>query len=472
MGSPWRVGLAACCIGLLVTGIGSAYVLTGTDWSYQEAPMGENWVVCGTGVPGGGVQRTKDGVSPWNYPNFTFTFGADACASGGVYPSINGVNQVDFGAGLGRGVLAETTSWFFRSNPADTIECDMRFSSAVSWHTGTGTPLPTQFDWQTVALHEMGHCLGLDHETRITNPTPVMYPTLAAGEVRRQLTADDVAGRNAIYGAVGGPTTPLPGDYDGDGRADIALRYHQDSGWSILSSDTGEVQTVQFGWPALVPVPGDYDGDGKADLTVRDPQSSTWYIPFSSTGQLSVFPFGWSALVPVPGDYDGDGRTDIALLDLELATWYVQVSSTGQLLTPQFGWSGLAPVPGDYDGDGRTDVAVRDVQSSTWYIQESLTGQLRTVQFGWSVLVPVKGDYDGDGKMDVAARDPDSSTWYILLSSTGQLRATQFGWSALVPIPEDYDGDGRTDIALFDPQNSTWYILLSSTGQLRTIQFG
>jgi hypothetical protein len=179
--------------------------------------MGENWTVCGTGVPGSGVQRTKDGAAGWNHANFTFTFGANACSSGGIYPLPNNVNQVDFGSRLGAGVLAETTSWFASNNPADTLECDMRFSNAFSWYTGTSTPPGTQYDWWTVATHEMGHCLGLDHESRLTNPKPVMYPSVAAGEVRRTLTSDDSAGRDAIYGAAtgwalipGGGSTPSP----------------------------------------------------------------------------------------------------------------------------------------------------------------------------------------------------------------------------------------------------------------------
>jgi putative transposon-encoded protein len=275
--------------------------------------MGENWILCGTSVPGSGVQRTKDGASRWNYANFTFIFGADACSSRGIYPSFNNVNQFDFGGGLGTGVLAETASWFLTSNPADTIECDMRFSSAFSWYTGTGTPTSTQHDWQSVAIHEMGHCLGLGHESSITNLKPVMYPSIAAGEVRRTLTSDDSIGRNAIYGAVTGPKTRTPGDYDGDGRTDLALRDPQSSTWYIVYSSIEQMQVVQFGWSVLVPVPGDYDGDGRTDLAVRDPQSSTWYIVYSSTGQMQVVQFGWSALVPVPRDYDGDGRTDLAV---------------------------------------------------------------------------------------------------------------------------------------------------------------
>ena len=46
--------------------------------------------------------------------------------------------------------------------------------------------------------------MGLGHETRITNPTPVMYPMFAPGEVQRTLTPDDIAGRDAIYGAPSG----------------------------------------------------------------------------------------------------------------------------------------------------------------------------------------------------------------------------------------------------------------------------
>jgi hypothetical protein len=107
-------------------------------------------------------------------------------------------------------VLAQTSSWYFTNNPAATVECDMRFSNRFNWYTGTGTPPADQVDWWSVAIHEMGHCLGLGHELRIINPKPVMYPSLEAGEVRRTLTPDDIAGRNAIYGAAD-LWAPVPG---------------------------------------------------------------------------------------------------------------------------------------------------------------------------------------------------------------------------------------------------------------------
>jgi hypothetical protein len=161
--------------------------------------MGENWVICPDRMPADAVQRTKDGAAVWNYENFQFTFDPEACLSDGALGILNSVNQIDFGR-LSEGVLAQTVFFFFTNAPDQTVECDLRFNSTVNWYTGTDTPAADQFDWWSVATHEMGHCLGLDHEDSV-NPPPVMRTALPVGTVMRQLTPDDVAGRDSIYGA-------------------------------------------------------------------------------------------------------------------------------------------------------------------------------------------------------------------------------------------------------------------------------
>jgi hypothetical protein len=269
-----------------------------------------------------------------------------------------------------------------------------------------------------------------------------------------------------------GPTPPVMGDYDGDGRADLTVISPSLSVWYRLLSSTGQVQTEPFGWSTARQVPADYDGDGRTDLAVLDPVAFVWYIRASSTEQLFTQQFGWSAAIPVPADYDGDGLADLAVIDPLAFIWYIREGSTGQTRTLQFGWSGASPVPADYDGDGRTDLAVLDPLASIWYIRASSTGQLFTQQFGWSGASPVPADYDGDGRIDLAVLDPLAFIWYIRESRTGQTRAQQFGWSATRPMPGDYDGDGRADLAVRDPIAFLWYILESRTGQVRVVPFG
>lgn len=272
-----------------------------------------------------------------------------------------------------------------------------------------------------------------------------------------------------------------PVDNDGDGRTDLSIQRFpnvappgvaQITYWN-LNSTTGVQQAVWGDANRDFPAPGDYDGDGREDLalyrdgTTASPQS-VFAILRSSDNTAFFTGFGLDSDIPVARDYDGDGITDIATYRGGAANgnqsfWFIRQSTTGTDQTVAWGTRGATsvdrdvPIPGDYDGDGKFDVAVYRIgtlqPSNTYIILRSSDGQATYQTFGnFSVDYVVPGDYDGDGRFDyaIARVNAPQMVWWILQSSNGQLRVQQFGLSASdLPTQGDYDGDARTDISVW-----------------------
>ncbi len=242
----------------------------------------------------------------------------------------------------------------------------------------------------------------------------------------------------------------------------------------------GDTTAVPWGAPGARPIPADYDGDGRADLAVWRPREANgeglWYILRSSDGvgvrqQLGA---ASSGDLPVPADYDGDGRADLAVWRRVEGTgegvWYIQRSSDDQIVRQQWGAAGDVPVPADYDGDGRRDIAVW--RGGTWYILNSRDASIRVQQFGEATDVPVPGDYDGDGRADLAVWRPATGEWLILLSNDNAIRRQGWGAPGDVPIPGDYDGDRRADLAVWRPVTGEWWVVRSSDGAITSQAWG
>ena len=246
----------------------------------------------------------------------------------------------------------------------------------------------------------------------------------------------------------------VPADYDGDGRGDLAVLRPREAGaeslWYARRSGDGVVARRQWGATSLgdVAVPADYDGDGRADLAVWRPAEGAWYVLNSANGQITASTLGASGDFPVPADYDGDGRADSATYGA--GTWRIAGSKDG-VISLALGTAIDVPVPGDYDGDGRANAAVFRPTTGEWLIRDAAAGTVRTVQWGAPGDVPVPGDYDGDGTTDVATWRPATGGWSVLGSKAGAMPVTYWGAPGDVPVAGDYDGDRRADMSVYRP---------------------
>lgn len=74
-------------------------------------------------------------------------------------------------------------------------ETDIDFDSTVNWYYGTGSPASTQFDFESVATHELGHGHQLGH---VRDAAKVMHFSIANGQRKPDLVSTDIAAGNYV----------------------------------------------------------------------------------------------------------------------------------------------------------------------------------------------------------------------------------------------------------------------------------
>ncbi|WP_158888835.1 DUF2961 domain-containing protein [Amycolatopsis anabasis] len=287
-------------------------------------------------------------------------------------------------------------------------------------------------------------------------------------------------------------TRPATSDFDGDGKDD-AVTFTRGTGADVYVSLSDGGKFVQDAWKwhdhfatgTEIPLVGDFNGDGKSDIaTFTRGDSADVYVSLSDGTKFVQDAWKWhdhfatGTEIPLVGDFNGDGKDDIATFTRgNSADVYVSLSDGTKFVQDGWKWhdhfatGDEMPAVGDLNGDGRDDIATF---TSGGVAYASLSDGTRFVQDAWkwgdnvaSGARPGLKDADGDGKADVVAFGGGKVN---VSTSTGSGFGAPRQWHGYfavgdeVPGIADFTGDGKADIVTFTRGTSGEVYVATSTG--------
>ncbi|MFI1168056.1 transglycosylase family protein [Streptomyces sp. NPDC020801] len=308
--------------------------------------------------------------------------------------------------------------------------------------------------------------------------------------------------------------TRVHGDFNGDGHDDVAAFYGYHDGSTALFTFKGDgrggfsapekswnVPSGQWTFRNAKFVAGDFNGDGRSDLAAfygyADGSSAMFTFLANPDGGFSAPVKSWTAgpgqwvfnhVQLASGKFDNSGRDSVAALygysDGSAATFTFKTDPKGTFQAPVKSWSVGANqwwgsssqlVSGDFDGDGTTDLAAfygyADGRAAMFTFKADGDGGFKAPVKSWNVgpnqwwrgnVQVTAGDFDGDGHDDVAAvysyADGKVALFTFASDTQGNFKDPIKSWN--VPTGQWYtdhaqfaggkfDASGRDSIAAF-----------------------
>ena len=212
---------------------------------------------------------------------------------------------------------------------------------------------------------------------------------------------------------------------------------------------------------------GDWDGDGRLDLAIICYGGAVnLYLGNGTAFDPPEYLSGRTGLGSVvAADFDGDSHADIAMSNPESgAVSFVYGLADGTLASPRIRRVGSGPrsvIAGDFTGDGHADIMAADY-GHYWGAADIRITLLKGVGEGATgdpIHFPVhdrpysltKSDVDGDGDLDVLIARPDHSVGVAINRGEGIfeiLHQLPTGERPIATAAADLNRDGLIDIAI------------------------
>nr|WP_240942107.1 FG-GAP-like repeat-containing protein [Planosporangium thailandense] len=253
-------------------------------------------------------------------------------------------------------------------------------------------------------------------------------------------------------GCVGGPVVPgsgaqrLTADFNGDGRDDVAMFYDYGGGhvglFTMSNHGCGNFDAPVLRWSGpnwgtgtRFMTVGDFNGDGKADIALfydyGGGHVAVFTLPASGGGGFSAPTLRWNGQywgggtkLMTAGDFNGDGKADIALFydygGGHVAVFTLPASGGGGFSAPTLRWNGQywgggtkLMTAGDFNGDGKADIALfydyGGGHVAVFTLPASGGGGLSAPVLRWNAprwgggtVAMAAGNYTSDTKSDIA----------------------------------------------------------------------
>jgi hypothetical protein len=292
----------------------------------------------------------------------------------------------------------------------------------------------------------------------------------------------------------------VTGDFNADGKTDLACYTGTSGNWDVALSTGGgwQLQAWNGGISGISDVStcfaGDFNGDGKTDLACPSGTSGDWDVALSTGGGWQLQAWNGGAISSGHGcyadDFNGDGKTDLACYygsPFGSGNWSVSLSTgTGWQLQAWNG--GPAPVPvswncytGDFNSDGKADIACYTFDGSGAWDMGISTGS------GWDYQVwgggpnppwpslslrflnCFSGDFNGDGSTDLACATATGGSWQLGLSTGSGWNGQIWSGGPVIALPAnnqcfsgDFNDDSKADLVCYSGVGTGWGVGLST----------
>jgi hypothetical protein len=275
------------------------------------------------------------------------------------------------------------------------------------------------------------------------------------------------------------PNGVVTGDFNGDGKVDLAVANAPSTVGVLLGNGDGTFQSQQTfatGSGAVNVAVGDFNGDGKLDLVVADFTSNTVSVLLGNgdgTFQSQrTFATGSNPNSVAVGDFNGDGKLDLATANNGSANVSVLLGNGDGTFQSQqtfaTGTNSASVAVADFNGDGKLDLAVGNYGNNISVLLGNGDGTFQNQQTFLTGSGPylAVGDFNGDGKPDLAVDNFNNNNVGVLLGNgDGTFQSQQTfatGSSPLLLTTGDFNGDGKPDLAVSNIHGNTVGVLLGN----------